>query len=164
MIELLPLAEEDLELVRTWRNRDSIRNVMKYSDIISTEAQSIWFSKLNKASNAYFIIVYEGEKIGLTHLKDIHQEHAEAGLFIANDSYLGTGVAYLASFALLDYAFEQLNLKCVTAKVNRLNEIALNYNRSLGFEVCDQAEEAFVIMCVSHKEHVEAKARLFKST
>lgn len=160
MIQLAPLTEDDLELVRTWRNRDTIRSVMEYSDIISPEAQRIWFNKLDKATNAYFIIVYEGEKIGLTHLKDVHQDGAEAGLFIADDRYLGTGVAYLASFALLAYAFEQLKLKCVTAKVNRLNEIALNYNRTLGFEVCDQAGESFVLMCVTPNEHLAAKARL----
>ena len=59
---------------------------------------------------------------------------AYAGLFIGNEEFEGTGIAFKASLALLEYAFEELKLETIFAKVHKENIVAIAYNKNLGFE------------------------------
>jgi len=83
-ITLERLREEDIELVRQWRNSDPVRLNMKYREIISPEKQREWFNSINNVNFHYVIIQYRGEKIGLLNDKNIDWETltSETGIFI----------------------------------------------------------------------------------
>lgn len=133
-VELKLLSEETLELVRNWRNDTQIAQFMEFRDYISEQDQIHWFSNLQ---NAYYFVIYStGIPVGLIDLKKLDEQRttAESGLLIGNKEFLGTGIALGASILLLDFAFHELYLQTVTAKINKHNSEAIKYNQLLGFE------------------------------
>lgn len=133
-VQLRKIAQEDIEVLRQWRNDEKIRKNMFYQEIISREMQLRWFEQL-KATDFYFVIEHKSEGLGLINLcEDMNNTgEGEVGLYIHNENYWGSPIAVYASMALLKFAFEVRNLKKVRAKVRKDNNIAQHYNRQLGF-------------------------------
>lgn len=145
-LELESLREETAELLRTWRNNPRILQQMEYRDVISEAQQQDWFRKIHKDNTYEYFIIYSGlVPIGMIHLShiDVLEKTAEAGLFIGDDRFSGTGVALGASILLLDYAFERLGLQEVRAKVKDGNTEAETYNSLLGFVMKEQLRTGF---------------------
>lgn len=133
-VALRRLKKTDIEMLRLWRNDRKISQHMFYQEHITSAMQEAWFTSLS-ADDYYFIIAYNEHALGLIHLSrdESEQESAYAGLFIYEDSYWGTQVPVLASLALLRFAFENLGLNTVKAKIRKENKLAWKYNRQLGF-------------------------------
>lgn len=140
-LNLIPLSGETLEQVRIWRNDPYIARFMEFQEEISVEAQQKWFHSLQNAH--YFVIYVDTLPIGLIHLKNTTKETAESGLFIGNEKFLGTGIAYEASLLLLDFAFNELKLLTVTAKVHVQNKVAEDYNQLFGYKFNQAINENF---------------------
>jgi len=134
-IHLEPLTSETAELVRVWRNSAAINQFMDYKDLISKEQQIEWFDSIKNSESHYFIIMNGNQPVGMTHLNRVDQasKTAYAGLFIGEESYRGTGTALAASILLIDFAFDQLQLNSIFAKVNDKNSTAIQYNEAIGF-------------------------------
>lgn len=133
-LELVPINEELLETVRLWRNDAAVAQFMEFKEEISVSDQQKWF---NSIQNAYYFVIKSAETtIGLIDLKkiDTYTKSAESGLFIGNKSFLQSGIALGASVLLLDFAFGELKLNTVTAKINQDNNEAVKYNQFLGFK------------------------------
>ena len=62
-IRFIRLKEEDIELVREWRNSPEITQYMEFRDFISEDMQQDWFESIDTIYNLYFIIEYKGEKV-----------------------------------------------------------------------------------------------------
>ena len=139
---LEPLTLETAMLVREWRNSPKVNNYMDFKAQITKEQQEKWFETTLTSANVYFTIRKGSTPIGLIHLDrfDAKKKTAYAGLFIGNEEFEGTGIAFKASVALLEYAFEELKLEMVYAKVHEDNTVAIAYNKNLGFE--DDGEES----------------------
>ena len=133
-VTLKRLEEKDLEMLRTWRNDPKIRRVMFFQEDITRDMQLKWFTSLSEL-DYYFVIETDKKPVGLIHLNidEKDRDSAFAGLFIHDDSYWGTQVPVYSSLALLNFAFEELDLKQVLAKVRKDNSAAIRYNQSLGF-------------------------------
>lgn len=142
-IELRLLDESTLELLRIWRNAEGINQFMEHQAEISKEQQLLWFQNLPKESNFYFIIYSENKPIGMIHLSKIKDGEAESGMFIAENEFQGTGIAFNASLLLLDFSFDKIQLKNVSAKVKNDNKVAQEYNQLLGFKLENKANENF---------------------
>jgi UDP-4-amino-4,6-dideoxy-N-acetyl-beta-L-altrosamine N-acetyltransferase len=144
-ITLKQLDFDSIQLVRKWRNQDQIRSQMEFQEVISESEQVLWFQKLDKKVNQYFIIQIAVSPVGLIHLKniDLKNKIAESGLFIGDNAFVGTGVSLGASILLLDYAFNQLNLQTIQAKVQNENTIAQQYNQLLGFTIKEKINDHF---------------------
>jgi UDP-4-amino-4,6-dideoxy-N-acetyl-beta-L-altrosamine N-acetyltransferase len=134
-ITLESLTEQDLELVRNWRNSNHVRLNMEYQTIIDSKMQSNWFNSLDKNNNLYFTILQNSKKIGLINLKDIDWEicEAEAGIFIGDTEYLNTLTPVLATICIMEYAFETLRLKTLKAKIATNNLKAILFNENIGY-------------------------------
>jgi diamine N-acetyltransferase len=126
---------ETLETLRLWRNSVSVTEFMEYKKEISKEEQQLWFANINPEKEFYFIIKKDKFSIGMIHVNKINSEtkSAEVGLFIGKNNFQGTGITFGASLNLLDFAFDELNLNEVFAKVNIANKNAIMYNSFLGF-------------------------------
>lgn len=135
-IELRLLDESTIEILRKWRNSSDVTQFMEYQEVISVEAQKRWFENLSKENNYYFIIYTDNNPIGMIHLGDVNttSRTAESGMFIAEKDYRGTGLAFSASLLLLKFAFEDLGLEELFAKVKNDNIQAQDYNKLLGFQ------------------------------
>jgi RimJ/RimL family protein N-acetyltransferase len=128
-----------LELLRKWRNAPEIRRHMEYQEYISSEMQHQWFTSIHTIEHYYFVILESTIPIGLIHLSEVDARTGQAGLFIGEPNYQGSTVPIRASLSLLDFAFNTLCLKNVTAKVKRDNLTAIQYNSALGFKVWKEA-------------------------
>lgn len=134
-VSLESLTPETAERVRCWRNHPRIREQMEYRETITPEMQARWLLSVQNERYAYFLIRVGEEPVGMIHLSHIDREErtAEAGLFIGEERFSGTGIALGASLLLLDYAFGTLGLHTVSAKVKNENQTAEKYNALLGF-------------------------------
>lgn len=142
-ITLIRLCEEDLELVRQWRNSPRIQQTMEYREHISLEMQQEWFRKVNNNSNYYFVIEYEGKKIGLINGKDIdwEKQQLEGGVFFWDEKYYSTFVPAMASLILTELCFTLFNWKVAYARILKINTQAIQYNLALGYELCEGQED-----------------------
>jgi hypothetical protein len=138
-ITLRRLKEGDIELVREMRNSAEIRKYMHYRGEISAEMQKKWFQSINNMENYYFLIEYNGSKIGLIHGKnnDFEKGICEGGIFIWDKLYIGTFIPALASAISNDFTFHTFHrINTVYAKVVDGNKIASGYNKLMGYELC----------------------------
>lgn len=144
-LRLESLSKETAELLRQWRNSPRILAQMEYQGIITPDMQEKWFASIQNERFDYFIIYLESQPIGMIHLShtDRMLKEAEAGLFIGEEPFSGTGVALGASILLLDYAFGKLQLERIFAKVKSGNVAAEKYNALLGFEKWEELPSGF---------------------
>jgi RimJ/RimL family protein N-acetyltransferase len=157
------LKEDDLELVRQWRNHPSITKFMVYREHITPEMQQEWFKSINNNNNLYFIIEYKGKKIGLINGKDIDWKDRtmETGIFIWDKYYRKTHIPTIATmlFAELGVSIFELN---PTATILRTNERALKYNKMLGFRVLEDDPDKEYIRLSMDKENMGFVAKKLK--
>lgn len=140
-IELRRLNFQDIEMLRQWRNDSAIQQHMFYQKHISKDEQVNWFKSLS--DNDYYFIIYKNdEALGMIHLNQLveNQDSAYAGLFIYSSKYIASPIPIYASLALLRFAFEELKLDTVYAKVRNDNTKAIQYNEFLGFKMQDNGE------------------------
>ncbi len=137
-ISFIRLREEDIELVRQWRNHPSISRFMVYREHITKEMQKKWFASINNNLNLYFIIEYKGRKIGLINGKDINwqEKTMETGIFIWNKYYRKTHIPTLCTMIFAELGVAIWGLK-PRATILKSNATALKYNKMLGFKVVE---------------------------
>ncbi len=93
-LSLIRLTENDIELVRRWRNCEEIQQFMEYRQHISPKMQLKWFRSVDNINNLYSIVRYKGEKIGLCNGKNIDWKKGsmEGGIFTWDKKYQNTPV------------------------------------------------------------------------
>ncbi len=166
-ITLKRLKEEDIELVREMRNSTVISRTMAYREHITPEMQKKWFESINNKYNGYFIIVYEGKKIGLINGKNIDFEKrcCEGGIFIWDEHYKNTIVPGLASIIMNDWTFLIINFNVIYAKVLQENGNALTYDKLMGYEPCQPlTDEKGVQWLKLTKENYLRKVKLLRKS
>lgn len=163
-IQLEPLNLETAELLRQWRNSPRILEQMEYQETITPEMQVKWFASLRGDQFQYFIVYTKDMPIGMIHLSHIDKtnKEAEAGLFIGEERFSGTGVALGASILLLDYAFGILGLERVFAKVKSGNIPAEKYDALLGFEKWEELPTGFNRWVLKRSKYYFVKDSLVK--
>lgn len=137
-VRLSRLTAADAELVRYWRNQSDIANFMEYKNYITPANQVKWFASINTKNNYYFIIEFEGRRIGLINAKDFNDEagFGEGGIFIWDKEYIGSLAAVFSSLCLLNFLLVKMNV-CRKSRVRILktNERAIQYNKMLGYKL-----------------------------
>jgi RimJ/RimL family protein N-acetyltransferase len=149
-IVLERLREEDIEIVRQWRNSDPVRLNMNYQDIITPEQQRQWFISINNQRFNYMMIYYQGEKIGVLNDKNIDWESrsSETGIFLGRTEFYNTFVPYLVSVAGIESSFYLLGWEKQYAHILRSNTNAIRFNLQLGYQLCEGQED------IDHQQYV----------
>ncbi len=144
-IKLKRLSEQDIELVRYWRNSFLIRPFMEYREYITPGMQKKWFSSINNINNNYFLIITESKTIGLISGTQINWEEGitlNGGIFIWDRDYQETFYPSKASLLLTDFSF-YLGMKSTYIKVLRDNLRSIHFNKLLGYKLCDGQENIY---------------------
>ena len=141
-VKLRRLTEDKIELVRKWRNDPKIQQYMVFREYITPEMQKAWFARINNEDNFYFIIEYQGKEIGLIDIKNIDYEKrmGEPGIFIYEDEYLDLDVGARASFCLVDFVWNVLNLESLHIHVLKSNKRAIQINQFVGYQLLSGQE------------------------
>lgn len=144
-IRLETLTEQSAEMVRQWRNDDKIRQHMFYTANITEEQQQAWFKGIDNINNFYFVIYSSNKPVGVIDIAAINwsRKTAQTGLYIYDDTCIGTDIPVRASLAMLDVFFLLLGISKVYAKVKGDNKVAHAYNTSLGFVQIKEIDGGF---------------------
>jgi len=160
-ITIVRLKEEDIELVRQWRNSPQIVERYEYREYITPEMQKAWFRSVSNLNNLYFVIIYHGEKIGVINVKNIDwkNRNLESGIFIPDEKYWSTFVPSIASIILTDLFFRIFPWDHYHAHILKTNHRAIQYNKSLGYELCEGQEHMENQLYILRKETFQKKSR-----
>lgn len=153
-ITLSRLTEDKIELVRHWRNDPKISQYMEFREHITAEMQKAWFQRINNPQNYYFILIFEGQEIGLANIRDIDDKRTkgECGLFIYENEYLNSDVSFRASLTLNDFCFETLELKQMISHVIKDNIRAIKFNEFLGYKKINFQEPVYNQLYILDRE------------
>jgi RimJ/RimL family protein N-acetyltransferase len=136
-LSLRPLAEQDLELVRQWRNTDSIKKCFIYQEEITQEEQLKWYNKYLAADDdIMFVVEWKNKPVGAVSLYHIDRSihYAEFGrLMVGAMEVRGLGIGKKASKAVCDFGFNVLGLKQIYLEVFADNPHAYKIYEDLGF-------------------------------
>ncbi len=159
-VSLRLLEHKDIEMVRQWRNSDWVNQFMEYREHITPEMQEEWFRKINSPEYLYMIAEYKGEPIGLMNDKNINWEEktSESGFFLKDQSYYHTHIPMLVSLCGIDATFFFLRWNKSYARMLRTNQNVINFNKALGYELCDGQEE------VENQLYVMTRERFLKKS
>ena len=118
---------------------------MEYRENITPEMQQEWFWSVDNFDNFYFIIEYQGKKIGLINSSHIEWDtvSSEGGIFLWDEQYYETFVPVWASLCLLETTYFVLGAGKSVIKTLKDNERAKKLNIHLGYELMEGQEEIF---------------------
>ena len=167
-VVMRPVERDDLEMLRTWRNSQNVRQFMLSHSAISAEQQNAWFSKINRdSSQLHFVICYKGTIIGSANIKthdnagDINNSQVlEPGLYIGDERYRNNILAFAPTLLVNDYCFDFLHCTKLVAVVKADNKAALNYNAKLGYKIIKQDK---LVEIELQKSAYEKQARTLKA-
>jgi UDP-4-amino-4,6-dideoxy-N-acetyl-beta-L-altrosamine N-acetyltransferase len=112
--KLRSIHEDELELMRSWRNAPSVRaNMYTQHEILAEEHRAWWNATRERSDRRYFM--YEdrdGKPYGIVGFNPIEasDEHAFWAFYAAPDAPSGTGT--FMEFLALDHAFDVLRISC----------------------------------------------------
>lgn len=144
---LKPLYLEATSYIVKWRNDPAIQNHLFASDIVTEVGHIKWYNRYLKDKSRYeWVIVHKEDTIpigtiGLSQLNQIYGT-AEYGILLGENKYYHKGYAKEASLALIDYGFNQLNLKTIVLNVFSDNITAIALYETLGFKVIRTLKES----------------------
>ena len=160
-ITLRRLTLEDIELVREKRNSEEIRRVMQFRDEITPEMQLNWFRSIDNFENYYYIVEYQGKKVGLINDKNMDWDArtSESGLFFWDRQYIKTFIPVLASLVLLEMGFYYLNWNTSYIHVMNTNFDAIGYVLQVGYELGEGQENEENQLYYLTRDNFEKRSR-----
>jgi len=130
------LKVKTIELVRKWRNSDSIRKYMCEDHIISKREHRTWLRGIKRKNTVKFWVIYLNNlPVGSVYLGKIDYKNktADWGFYIADESLRGKGIGSLALFWLMWHTFDTMKFRKMYTTVLRNNPGALRLYTKFGF-------------------------------
>lgn len=135
-VRLVKLVDDDLEMVRQWRNSKEVSQYMYTENIISASDQQNWFNKISQSTNSiYWIIEYSGKKIGLASVTGIDSalQSCYWAFYLGDSSIRGAGIGAKVEYLVLEYVFNELNLNKLRCEVFVNNDKVIKMHEKFGF-------------------------------
>lgn len=131
-----PITIEDTDLVLKWRNSEKVVKNFIYRKEVTREDHLNWIhNKVEKGRVHQFIVCskIDDMPIGVVYLQDFDEDckKAESGIFLGE--IYGKGIGTEAYKLLLDYAFGELKLHKVVARVLAGNEASVKLHIKTGY-------------------------------
>lgn len=132
---LRELTLDDIELVRKWRNSEEVASYMYNERQITPEEQIDWFNCIDRDKSKYWIIEYDGRKLGLASLNNIDKtlQSCYWAFYLGDTSVRGAGIGAKVEYNVLTYVFETLNLKKLRCEVFVTNDKVIKMHEKFGF-------------------------------
>ena len=159
MFELRELEKNDICIINKWRNdAEVIGSLGAPFRYINVDVDMKWFDAYmnNRNSQVRCVVLSEGEVIGLVSLLSIDylNQSAELHIMIGDKESQNKGAGTFAIKAMIDHAFDNMNLQRIELTVLENNQRARHVYEKLGF-VCEGVKRKakfkngqFVNMCV----------------
>lgn len=139
-VDLRPLNENDLELLRIWRNDANNSKYMQPLKYITSEMQINWFENYLSNSDLYTFSILENNVlnrlVGSVSLYNFNKISAEYGKIMVGDPEAhGKNIGKNAICLCLHIGFTEFNLEKITASVHEKNIPAFKIDQQVGFSV-----------------------------
>lgn len=134
---LRPLETNDLELVRTWRNRPEVRaNMYTRHEIAKDEHEAYFDRALSDRTKRYFLCVdASDEPVGVVSFVDIDHDNMTASWAFYSGDTSRRGIGTWMEFLALDYAFLELRLEKLQCEVLEWNLPVVEFHQKFGFSI-----------------------------
>ena len=146
-----PLKISDSQISWKWRNDPKIWEFTgtKPKEEITYEIENDWIqSAIADQTTKRFAILVDDVYVGNIQLTDIiEHDTAQYHIFIGDRNYWGKGVAKLATYQILYYAKEVLDLKNIFLNVRKENFSAIKVYKKTGFEIIDEKDGWIKMNC-----------------
>ncbi len=138
-IYLRPITVEDTDLVLSWRNDKKVVENFIYRKEITREEHLSWLeNKVNKGLVIQFIICDKqtDKPLGSIYLQNFNESsrQAEEGIFLGEEEAYGRGIGTEVAKLVLDYAFKNLKLHKLTARVLSFNQGSRKMHEKAGYK------------------------------
>lgn len=133
--KLKDIELRDLNILFTWRNTERIRSVMINDEIITSSQHSHWFTSLkDDPTKIAKIFLYKNLPIGFIQFTNINKLNGtcEWGFYIGENT-TPRGFGTIMGILALDYLFNDLNIRKLSAFILDFNVISIKYHKKLGF-------------------------------
>lgn len=136
---LRPLQESDIPLLKKWVNDPEVRQFLKRIVPATDKHEHEWLERLHKSTDKEVVLMIEvnGRPIGTMGIHGINWKDRTAGTgaMIGEKEFWGKGYGTDAKMALLNYAFNTLNLRKITSRVVAPNKRSLAYSLHCGYRI-----------------------------
>ncbi|MCX6280070.1 MAG: GNAT family N-acetyltransferase [Bacteroidetes bacterium] len=155
------LKENDLEMVRQWRNDPVVANNYEFREYITPEMQQTWFRTVNNINNLYTVIEYRNEKIGVINIKNIDwdKRECEGGIFLPDPKHHNTGLPAIISYITTEIIFVIFDWNRGFAHVLKENKSVQQFVKMLGYELAPGQEDINNQKWTITRESFEKKTR-----
>jgi RimJ/RimL family protein N-acetyltransferase len=141
LVRLRPLEIEDVDRYVAWFNDPDVTRFLASRYAMSRASEVEWLATRTRApigyDNAAFAVqtLAEGKHIGSVGLHDLNPEDRKAtfGIVIGDKEFWDHGYGTDATFTLLRFAFDEMNLRRVMLHVDERNARAIACYRKCGF-------------------------------
>ncbi|MCR5249567.1 MAG: GNAT family N-acetyltransferase [Lachnospiraceae bacterium] len=136
---LRPITHEDTDLIVKWRNQENVIRYFFYRGEFTRESHERWLKERIGGGDVvqFLVSLKDGERpIGCTYIRDIDcgNKKAEYGVFIGEEDARGKGIGKEILNLTVDYAFRELGLHRIYARVREDNGPSLYSFLHCGFE------------------------------
>jgi len=145
LINFTELTNDEKLMVLEWRNHPEVRRWMFTQEPIEKENHLSYIDSLKiRKDRIYFLVKKEGDPIGVIDFTaiDLKKEQADIGLY-ANLNIKGVGSDLMHT--IIEYGFEQLNLKRLISEVYEENTKAIALYECFGLKKIDKKENIIVM-------------------
>ncbi len=136
MISLRDVRPDDRDMIREWRNLPQVADYMYTDHEISPEEHAAWFVRvLQDPSCKYWIVVCDGEDVGVVYLYDIDTNNRRCywGFYVVSPNVRGKNVGSHVECEVLNYVFRDLNFEKLCCEVLSMNRGVVEMHRRFGF-------------------------------
>ncbi|WP_129691777.1 UDP-4-amino-4,6-dideoxy-N-acetyl-beta-L-altrosamine N-acetyltransferase [Gottfriedia acidiceleris] len=133
--KLKDIELRDLNILFTWRNTERIRSVMINDEVITYSQHSHWFRSLkDDPTKIAKIFLYKNLPIGFIQFTNINKLNGtcEWGFYIGENT-TPRGFGTIMGILALDYLFNELKMRKLSASILDFNVTSINYHKKLGF-------------------------------
>lgn len=130
------ITDNELELMRAWRNEPTVRaNMYTQHEISPIEHLTWWAKTKDRTDQKYFMYEMAGTPLGIAAFNgiDAKSENSAWAFYAAPTAPKGTGSRM--EFLILDYAFITLNLHKLSCEVLAFNTAVIKLHEKFGFKV-----------------------------
>jgi UDP-4-amino-4,6-dideoxy-N-acetyl-beta-L-altrosamine N-acetyltransferase len=133
---LRSISDEELELMRTWRNAPAVRaNMYTRHEISSAEHLAWWAKTQQRDDQQYFMYEKDGKALGIVGFMLIDRINANCSwaFYAAQEAPKGTGSRM--EFLALEHVFNSLKLHKLHCEVLAFNTPVIKLHQKFGFQV-----------------------------
>ena len=136
MLTIRKIKKSDTNNILKWRNSKLVMSFFIDRRPLTKEQHYNWLETKVKAGEvAQFIASEDGVDFASVYFRNIDKQNnkAEFGIFIGEENFLGKGYGKKISRLAINYAFDELKLNKVYARVLKYNKASYNMFLKLGF-------------------------------